>query len=165
MLFSVSIGGKFDNSKLEYKWAVSRGTIADGQGTTAILIKTTKDMDGLEVTATIEIKGLPESCKNSFSETIVLPPPVVCRCVIDEYGKASWSDERLRLQNLIVELTNDPKATGLLIFSFKNNSEIDLIFSRQKRILRYLEKNKIQPSQVLMRIIKGEYQTEIRIIP
>lgn len=166
MLFSVSLTGKFDNSKFEYKWTVSNSTISDGQGTTAISVATTKEMDGQTVTATVEIKGLPEGCENRFSESDHVAPLVVCRCNIAEYEKVSWLKEREHLEGLIAELSNDTEAKVLFLFSFKKDAEMDLILSRQKKILRYLEKRKIPSSRILVKIEKiGHYLTKIIIVP
>ena len=165
MLFSISLIGKFDNSKLEYKWTVSSGEISDGQGTTAILVETDKKTDG-EVTATVEIKGLPEGCQDSFSETWEMIPIPIGE-PLDKLGKMPWSNERVRLEVLVYELLQYPPQTkAYLIFSIANDSEKKLVLSRQRKILTFLEKNKILLSRILMKIEKvGYYQTTIWIVP
>lgn len=164
MLFSVSIAGKVDSSKFEYKWTVSNGKIFDGQGTTAISVLTDKDLSR-EITATVEINGLPEGCKNSFSDWLTIPPKPECRCN-DEYGKIPWLEERYKLDAMIMELLADPKAKAYLTFAYKTHSERNSIFIRQKKILKFLEARKIPLSKILMTIKSDRgYSTAIWILP
>lgn len=165
MLFSISISGNIDTSKLEYNWSVSQGNIFDGQGTTAITVLRDKKLEG-EVIATIEIRGLPVGCKTQFSGETILPPKIICRCAIDEYGKLSWNDELVRLENSIIELIRDSTAKAYIIFSYSNELERAHIFNRQKKILRYLERRKILSERILFKLEKGYgYLTRIRILP
>lgn len=165
MLFSVSILGKVDTSKLEYKWSVSQGSILDGQGTTAITVLRDKKLEG-GVIATIEIRGLPIVCKTQFSEETFLPPKPVCRCVIDEYEKISWFDERIRLESLIFELKADPNAKGYIILSYNNELEKKLLINRQKKILKYFESHGIASCRVLLKVEnRGGYFTKFSVVP
>lgn len=43
------------------------------------------------------------------------PPVPSPTSAIDRYGNVSWADERARLDNFAIELTNNPDATGYLI--------------------------------------------------
>jgi hypothetical protein len=77
MFFTVSIEGKPENLKIEYAWIVSAGKILEGQGSKTIKV----DVTGLvnqNVEARVEIKGLPEKCANTASET-----GVVARTIYD----------------------------------------------------------------------------------
>lgn len=164
MLFSVSVTGNFDTSKLEYKWTVSAGEISDGQGTLAILVATTKELAGQTLTATVEIKGLPQNCQNTFSESGEILSPRITD-PLDTYGKMSWRDEQVRLQGLHIELENSPTAKAYLIFSITKDSEINLVSSRLKKILKFLKDNKISQDRIQMSIEKRYiYQTTIWII-
>jgi hypothetical protein len=51
--------------KLEYVWSVSSGTIVAGQGTSQIEVR---EPNGSCITATVEIRGFPESCPSTASE-------------------------------------------------------------------------------------------------
>lgn len=166
MNFSVSLIGDLKNSKPDYKWTVSNGEILDGQGTTAILVATTKEMDGQTVIATVEIKGLPDGCENSFSESeefesLLIGDPFY------KYGKISWANEWDKMHSLRFELMNYSLQTkAYLIFSIAKDSEMNLVFSRQKKIFKFLEKYKIPQSRIQMIITKGDYyQTTIWIVP
>jgi len=60
---------------LEYAWSISAGRIKEGQGTSSIkVIQPTTTL-----TVTVEVKGLPEGCETSASETVIYdaaPDPI-----------------------------------------------------------------------------------------
>jgi hypothetical protein len=59
-------------SGISYNWTVSGGTIIKGQGTPEIKVKTTRDMAGSNLTATLEIAGdgIGSFCETDASETV-----------------------------------------------------------------------------------------------
>src|SRR6478672_1633785 len=75
--FTVTV--KPTESTLTYKWTVSRGIVAEGQGTPTIKVRVApRDFD---VTATVEVDGLPQECVKRASETVTdltgdLPIPI-----------------------------------------------------------------------------------------
>jgi hypothetical protein len=169
MSFSVSLIGKFENKGLQFKWTASNGTISYGQGTAAIVISTNKEMSGQTVTVTVEIKGLPEGCQNSFSESgeVDVSAPIIDRRP-DRYGKINWKDEQIRLHNvLLLELGIDPKMKAYFIFYYQKNSELKLIKSRQKNIAKFLQANNIPPNrfQFVMGGKGDVYETQIWLVP
>ena len=97
---------------LTYNWTISAGTIVSGQGTAAIVTDLTGGRTlGTEVT--VEIRGLPASCQNSISYS--LPPIIGCGRPLDSYGNIRFNDEKARLDNIAIELQNDPTARGHII--------------------------------------------------
>jgi hypothetical protein len=63
--YKASIDRKGKVLKLEYVWSVSSGNIVAGQGTSRIEVR---ESNGSCITATVEIKGFPESCPSTASE-------------------------------------------------------------------------------------------------
>ena len=61
-------------ANVTYNWAISAGTIISGQGTSEIRIET-KDLDGMYVTATVDIGGLPRNCVSNASSSIEIVAP------------------------------------------------------------------------------------------
>ncbi len=57
-----------------YNWSVSAGTIESGQGTAMIKVSTGELADGMFVTATLEIGGLPPACTNTASSSSEIIP-------------------------------------------------------------------------------------------
>ena len=57
-----------------YHWAVSAGTIVEGQGTNSIKVDT-KGLGGKTVTATVEVGGMDSACaKTASCSTPIIPP-------------------------------------------------------------------------------------------
>jgi|SRR5882672_225378 len=72
--FSASISRGFPYMEPTYKWSISAGTIADGQGTPSVRVITKGIPDGTEVTATLTVGGIPVECSNSASCTTKVQP-------------------------------------------------------------------------------------------
>lgn len=104
MPFKVEI--KNGSSNLGYKWSVSAGTIAEGQGAPVIKVATTREMDNQNVTATVEVIGLPKNCLNIASQTGGVSTGIADLRPIDEYGRISSQDEKARLHIVADELKN-----------------------------------------------------------
>lgn len=114
MKFVATVSGKTDGLTLGYEWKVSAGTIASGQGTCSILVDTTGLAGGTNITAEVTITGLPACCPNVASETGSIAPRREWHN-FDEFGKLSNDDVKARIQNLYIELGNDPNAQGYII--------------------------------------------------
>jgi len=97
-----------------YNWSVSDGTIASGQGSPSITIDTTGQA-GKNITATVNIGGLPPECQSTASCSFsIIPPPPLCT-KFDEYGDIRFNDEKARLDNYAIQLQNDPTFSGVII--------------------------------------------------
>src|SRR5687768_13875803 len=57
------------DATVSYNWVVSAGTIESGQGTPAITVRTTMDMAGSNVTATVSIGGIDPACQCNITES------------------------------------------------------------------------------------------------
>ena len=72
-IFSATIDQKNRQLDIKYLWSVSSGEIVKGQGTSFIEVRVSEG----NLTVTVKIKGLPEGCPNTASETAAcgLRPP------------------------------------------------------------------------------------------
>jgi hypothetical protein len=61
LIFTVNLAGGSQDNEV-YNWTVSEGKIIVGQQTPQILVKTTPEMKGRTITATVEVSGLCEVC-------------------------------------------------------------------------------------------------------
>lgn len=117
MTFTANVNGGSQDSPT-FNWTVDKGTITSGQGTSSITVATNADLAGQTITATVNVGGLCENCSpNSASSSGEVQPkeaPPVAR-KIDDLGPAVDDDVKNRLQNLQVELNNDPTAKGYII--------------------------------------------------
>ena len=126
LVFNATITGPSHTTKPEFKWTVSAGTITSGQGTDTISVDTA-GLGGQEVTATAELTGAPAGCKGSASRTTQIKPPIVCHLPFDQYGDINFEDEKVRLDNFAIQITNELLSTGQIIMSagretFKNET-------------------------------------------
>jgi len=125
--FKVRTTGILHTTNPEFNWKVSTGTILSGQGTDQISIDTAW-LGGQVLTTTVELSGATRGCNGSASTTTAIePPPVICRCVFDEYGDIKFEDEAARLDNFAIQISNEPLTTGYILMSagqetFKNEA-------------------------------------------
>ena len=99
---------------VSYQWEVSGGRIVEGQGTLKMSAYADWRRDGANVTATLNVLGLPDGCAKSVSESA----GAACKCesvLIDEFGKLASAAIKKRLEKFFVELQNNPKDQGYII--------------------------------------------------
>jgi hypothetical protein len=133
---SVSLGGGDANATPTYNWSVSAGTISNGQGTPSITIDTT-GLSGQNVTATVEIGGLPPECQRTASCSFsVATPPTQPECrKFDEYSDLKFNDEKARLDNFAIQLQQEPGSQGYYVIFGSCDGEAD---QRSARAVDYL---------------------------
>jgi hypothetical protein len=137
MKFVATVSGKTENLKLEYEWKVSAGTIISGQGTCSIVVDTTGLAGGTNITAEVTVKGFPECCPNTASETgsIAVKPIIE---PFDYFGKLANDEVKARIQNLYVELGNNPNAQGYII-NYGTDNEISARERQIQEAVRFLK--------------------------
>lgn len=113
LTFTVSLDAAAADAKYTFKWDVSAGTIASGQGRPSIMVDTTGV--AAPVTATVEVGGLPAACERSTSCATTLIEVPRCGRAFDEYGDITFENEQARLDNFAIALQNDPSATAFLM--------------------------------------------------
>jgi len=160
--FTANVEG-YDLSKLSFKWTISTGEILQGQDTPTITVLQKEDNENL--TATVEIKGLPEGCPATASET-----GAVCRCVkailFDEYGKIFFSNEKAKLDNVAAQLLEDKNSSVYFIIYLTNKQKPAGIKTRQANIQKYLmETHKIPKDRITFILSDWKiYWTKIFIV-
>ena len=60
-------------ANITYNWVISAGTIISGQGMAMIRVNT-QGLEGMFVTATVELGGLPRNCNSNASSTSEIIP-------------------------------------------------------------------------------------------
>jgi hypothetical protein len=158
--FKVAVSNFGRDAKFSYTWTVSAGIILSGQGTPAIIVDTT-GLGGQTVTATVEVKGLPDSCPLLSSCTTTIPALII-EDRIDEYGDISFEDEEARLDNFAVELQNWPQGRGYIVAYGGRRGRRGEARKRAERAKNYLTTVRgIPASQVV--IIDGGYREDFSI--
>lgn len=130
-----------------YNWTVSAGTIESGQGTPSITVRTTREMAGSSVTATVDIGGAPVdcSCPVQGSETAGVAPkpdPVL----VDEFGAMPNDDIRGRLDLFFAELSNNPNNQGYVI----NYGTPAQIATRERLIRNHIAFRRFDASRITL---------------
>lgn len=150
VVFKAKITGMIHTTKTESKWKVSAGTITSGQGTDGITIDTA-GLGGNEVIATVELFGAPLGCKGSASKTTqVKPVPIACGLGFDEYGDIKFEDEKARLDNFAIQLSNEPLLTGHILMSAGQKTFANETTERLDRAKSYLVNvREIDPSRII----------------
>jgi hypothetical protein len=133
--FTASVSG---DASVTYNWSVSAGTISSGQGTSSITVDTA-GLGGQTVTATVELGGLDPSCSKTAScSTGVQAEAPVCR-KFDEYSDLRFNDEKARLDNLAIQLQQDPTAQAYYVVFGSCDTEGA---ARSTRAVDYLVNNR-----------------------
>jgi hypothetical protein len=121
-----------------YNWTVSAGTISSGQGTSSITVDTA-GLGGQTVTATVEVGGLDPSCSRTAScSTSIQTPPASCR-KFDEYADLKFNDEKARLDNLAIQLQQEPGSQAYYVIFGSCDTEGA---ARSARAVDYLANNR-----------------------
>jgi len=145
MTFTANVtAGTYDPT---YNWTVSGGTIESGQGTPSITVRTTPEMAGTSVTATVDIGGAPAdcSCTVSDSETAgVAPRPDAI--LVDEFGAMPNDDVRGRLDLFFAELSNNPNNQGYII----NYGTPAQVAARERLIRNHITFRGFDPSRITL---------------
>ena len=143
MKFRVDVGAV----DLKYSWTISVGTIIEGQGTLAITVATDKSMQGSNVTATVEIEGLPSACEKTASETAPIAPRLEWES-LDEWGNLTDNDQRSRLDSFFAELANNPHNIGLVILLTTKRERRDARNPRVQLILDHAKFRNFDKSRI-----------------
>lgn len=137
MTFAASIIGEIENSELEYKWNVSIGEIVSGQEKPVITVMTTLDMAGGNVTATVEINGLPAGCENKFSEIggiAHILNNLDCFC---DFSPKSVFEEMAILDNILIQLRNNTDLIAIFYLFFEKNPSSKQLDKRIRKMINY----------------------------
>lgn len=160
--FSASLFGNYDEKVIRFNWAVDKGKIIEGQGTTVITVSTEGIEDSV-VTAILEIKGLPEKCGTiSASETGIPfdPPSIELHFVIE---KATEKEIQNEIENLFLRLYNNPSTTAYLL-TYGTTSKIE---KREKIMKSVIRNGRYDGSRVIFMSSnkEKELRTEIYLVP
>ncbi len=165
MTFTATAAGG-SGQDITYNWTVSAGTIEAGQGTPSISVRTTPDMAGTSVTATVQIGGLDPNCNCTTTASEVggidrKPEP----SIIDEFGKAANDVIRGKLDVFFLELSNNPTNQGYII-NYGTDREIA---ARERLIRNHIAFRRFDASRITLvnggASPDGEVKTKLYRIP
>ena len=166
LMFMAVVSGGDEAVKKTYNWIVSAGTITKGQGTDAIDVDT-RDAAGMSITATVDIGGFDRSCSTSASATIFISQAAKAR-KMDEFPYLRGANlEAVRLDNVAIELQNDPTSKGHIIFYRGRKGLAGAIQAWTKQTVGHLLKRGVDKARITS--VDGGYKEtglmEIWIVP
>jgi hypothetical protein len=112
--FTANVSGGSGN--VTYNWSISSGEIVSGQGTPVLTVRTTRDMAGENVTATVNVVDNGNTCETcNISRSEVAPIDTLPRTRFTEQRKGPADQVKAFVDNYIIELNADQNATGYII--------------------------------------------------
>lgn len=166
VIVTANVNGGDANVAPTYNWTVSAGTISSGQGTSVIEIDTT-GIDGQSVTATVDVGGFSRECRTSNSSTTSIRANPMAR-KFDEFGAVATGDEKARLDNYLIELQNDPTATGYVIVYGGRVSRVGDAKTAIKRMVTYMIRTRMMDATRITTMdggFKEDATRELWIVP
>ncbi len=160
--------GENNTSSISYEWKASAGVIIEGQNSPVIRIATTPEMAGEEITATVKVKGLPENCANTFSsEQSLVTIGCVLPVTLDEYGKISNQEEKVRLSYVASAIKMEPISAALFRISFTKQESTTSIKARVSKISKLMSETfQVPKNQFKFTFSEGDtHNTEIYRLP
>lgn len=119
---------------LKYNWSISDGRLLSGQGTLSIEVETPKR--DYNITATLEINGLPAGCSKYVSETAGLAIDYKLELLDEFRGPVAVDDDaELRFKSLEIRLRNEPGSKAVIVLYYKNARQRE---TDKRTILKYI---------------------------
>jgi hypothetical protein len=108
------------SGKVEYAWSVSEEVNLIGNGTSSVEVSLKeKQRQPRQITITVVVTW--DNARDSISDSRELTVPGIGEChycrPIDEFGETTNGDIRAKLDNLSVEINQDPNRTGIIFFN------------------------------------------------
>jgi hypothetical protein len=166
LTFTANVGASDRNSKLEYSWTVSAGTIESGQGTSSIKVRSMQEMGNTTITATLKVIGLAADCSSTAYEEAGIYA-IIDYEVVDQFGKLSKNYVKLRIDNLYIRLNNSPDSEGIITVRFNNKESRAYKIAHLNALYDAIILLKYDPARVSFEIMEYDRETStiFNIIP
>jgi hypothetical protein len=166
--FSADLTGGTPGRTPAYRWTVTGGRIASGQGTSTVTVDTA-GLAGQELRATVEVEGYGPRCSGSCATSILAPPPPPPTShPFDEYGDISRDDEKARLDNFANELQANPSAQGYYVIYSGRDTRPGAAMRRAEQAREYLVRTRgIDVSRIVIVDggARGDFGVRLWIVP
>lgn len=121
-------------TQVTFQWTISSGKIISGQGTETITVDVSANAEK-RVTATVEVKGLSEECRNKASYTTVVG---VTPYKLSEFEENYSEALQIRLDELAMILQKEPLLQGYIIVYGGRTGQRNYTMARAYRAKDYL---------------------------
>lgn len=164
--FEAGIWGRAPKD-IRYNWTVKRGTLHSGQGTKSIVTYPESEND-INVTAAVEVDGLPEGCHRIASETYTMIvdnfDPIlmfeVSTSKLDVDLELCASNTVLPRYNAIVkELEENRTNQAHIIFSHKSDTSSDVSQTCERGVIQFFTNAGIDRSRITSRSRSSEQES------
>ncbi len=145
--FIASLNIETEIPNLKYKWTVERAEIVRGQGTNTIIVKTELGFEE-NLTATVEVLGLPEICGTPrASENTSVDRELEAEKIEEFVFSGSAKDEGY-LDKFAQKLKDESNANGYILIGSETGLSQSAFDKRVQKIRQYLINNKnIEPDR------------------
>lgn len=152
--FSVGSYSLKDLENYTLKWQVSGGEITEGQGLNFIKVKLNNSAPK-QVTAFLEVGGLPLTCRKNFSSTAEIGKKLF---LLDSFGQTANGDTKARLDNFLSELQKNRAAKGYVIIYGNRTSGARSVESRIRLYKNHFTFRGFDSAPI--NIVRGGYREE-----
>jgi hypothetical protein len=157
--FTLRLEGAGKDLKLDYAWAISSGEITSGQGTS---ILTVRFNERNPVTATVQVKGLPDGCPNTWSENtgcdLGSDPPEL----LGSFPGPLMAKEKARLITIYDRFEAVRNARGVIFLA----GTVRQIKANKNMIMKFVIKFYKDPARVTFVDLDAENEmTEFWLVP
>ena len=161
-------------SGLRYTWTISpsKARVISGAGTPTITVDST-GVGGQRIIATLTVDdgSTDPTCRQTAQSVAVVTPlerKVIVAREFDECNNCTFDDQKARLDNLAVELQNDPSTTAYIIAYGGRYSPLGQVEMLMKRARSYMvEQRKIDNARLV--IVNGGFRegdsVELWLVP
>ncbi len=156
IIYVANISNEVDNFNANYKWSAANGEIIEGQGT--LIIKVLQNDIIKNLTVTLEVAGLPESCSNIISETMGCGLKVPQALLIEELSSPITQIEKAGDFEKSAALDDNPNAQLHIIFRYKKNTPQKIITRTERKLFNNLIKAGVEKERITL--IQGFADTE-----
>jgi len=149
-----------------YNWTVSAGSIIEGQGTNTIKVDTS-GLAGQTVRAYLTMPGY-GTLNCSADCGVSIPVPRITSRKFDEFPDIQRNDEKARLDNLVIELQNDPSATAYVVIYPSRAGKRGDVQHHASRIVDYMVNSRgIDQSRIVTLVgsARNELFVELWVTP
>ncbi len=143
--FTVNVETKGKELNLEYIWSTSAGAILSGQNTPTLTV----EQPAGNLTVTVEVKGLPDGCPNTDSETVGdvdLPPQAE---KLEEFSGSFSQINKAGFKKIIAAVQNDQYAQLYICKKYKDDSSKIKIDKTSEKVKNYLLKAGIEADRIV----------------
>ncbi len=147
--FNAEIGKEAEKLNTFFQWKVSNDEPIEGQGTNQIKVLW-KDVCAEELTATVEVFGLPKNCQATASETAAVSCCFFLPIIVDEFSLSGTEIDKVRLDNLAKESQSQPTAQIYIFEKFAVKTSPKITERKNQKTLEYLKVQGLERSSITL---------------